>query len=198
MPDKRENYQKMSKGRILVIDDAATVKRFMEINLQQKGYDVISAPNAKSGVSKAQKEHPDLIVTDFVLPDATGGQICSFLRKHPKYDDIPIILISGDKENFENKKLKRLSDIYFMSKPFTGPELANRVEEILKLRKEKKKQILPTPPVKPTPQVDLDKLKDQIFQILESYTDDFIKSKYSFQVKRIIIKAISEAFEKLK
>lgn len=185
----------MGKGNILVIDDAITVSRFIENKLVDRGYKVITAQNAKSGVRKVQKEHPDLIITDFILPDATGGQICSYLRKHAKYNDIPIMLISGDKDNFEKTRLKNFQNVFFLVKPFTGPELGEKVEKILEEIRTAKAP--PKKVEKKPPAVDLDALKDSIFQSFESYTDEFIEAKYSFQVKQILFKAITEAFNNL-
>src|SRR5215211_4547771 len=84
----------MEKHRILIIEDNADTRRFLEAMLN-KDFDVLSAENAVIGIEFARNKAPDLILLDIMLPILSGYDACSLLKKDEKTKRIPIIFLSA-------------------------------------------------------------------------------------------------------
>lgn len=84
----------MSEKTILVIDDSATIRRFVDNELSSAGYRVIMAGTAEDGIIKAGEENPDLIILDHQLPGTTGYEVCCQLLEQPNLATIPVVASS--------------------------------------------------------------------------------------------------------
>lgn len=84
----------MSEKTILVIDDSATIRRFVDNELSSAGYRVIMAGTAEDGIAKAGEEQPDLIILDHQLPGTTGYEVCCQLLAEPSLATIPVVASS--------------------------------------------------------------------------------------------------------
>src|SRR5688572_20223812 len=84
----------MEKPRILVIEDNADTRRFLEAMLG-KEFEVLSAENGVIGVEFARNRSPDLVLLDLMLPVLSGYDTCSLLRQDPKTKHVPIIILSA-------------------------------------------------------------------------------------------------------
>lgn len=80
--------------KILVVDDEANIRRFLNHELTQKGYVVIEAANGHEAIRMAREHLPDLITLDVLMPDITGLDVTAVLKKDPATKDIPIVIIS--------------------------------------------------------------------------------------------------------
>lgn len=84
----------MSEKTILVIDDSATIRRFVDNELSSAGYRVVMAGTAEDGIIKAGEENPDLIILDHQLPGTTGYEVCCQLLADPSLANIPVVASS--------------------------------------------------------------------------------------------------------
>src|SRR6476661_2094930 len=84
----------MDKARILIIEDNADTRRFLEAMLKAE-FDIITAENAVIGIDYARNKLPDLILLDIMLPILSGYDACSLLKKDEKTKRIPIIFLSA-------------------------------------------------------------------------------------------------------
>ena len=85
--------------RVLIIDDDPEFVEATSTLLDAQGYDVVSAPNGKVGVAKANEEHPDIILLDVMMTrDTEGFDVARELNKNPQLKNIPIIIVSGIKK----------------------------------------------------------------------------------------------------
>src|SRR5438067_2189763 len=82
-------------ANILIIDDDVQVSQMLQSHLTELGHKVTVAHRGEEGMATAHKATPDLILLDVILPDATGFQLCSRLRKESATASIPIIMMSG-------------------------------------------------------------------------------------------------------
>src|SRR4051794_8273706 len=80
---------------VLVIDDDMDVTQLLENQLKDEGLNVQVAHQGEEGLAKALQTMPDLIMLDVFLPDATGFQICSQIRKNRTPQAVPIIMMTG-------------------------------------------------------------------------------------------------------
>ena len=91
--------------RILVIEDNQDQVDLLTSLLQRAGYELLIARNGQEGLTMARKERPDLILTDLMLPQLNGYEICTMLKQDTKYQDIPIMVLSATKVEEQDAKL---------------------------------------------------------------------------------------------
>jgi len=121
----------MEKHRILIIEDNADTRRFLEAMLA-KDFEVISAENAVIGIEFARNKSPDLILLDIMLPILSGYDACSLLKKDEKTKSIPIIFLSAKNSVPDiTHGLTTGADDY-IPKPFDYKELLARIKARLR------------------------------------------------------------------
>ena len=84
-----------SKKKILVIDDEPDMVTYISIFLEDEGFQVASAHGGPQGIAKARREAPDLITLDINMPEMSGIEVLTTLRRDPDLAGIPIIIITG-------------------------------------------------------------------------------------------------------
>ena len=85
--------------RVLIIDDDPEFVEATSTLLDAQGYEVVSAPNGKVGIAKANEEHPDIILLDVMMTrDTEGFDVARELNKNPQLKNIPVIIVSGIKK----------------------------------------------------------------------------------------------------
>jgi twitching motility two-component system response regulator PilH len=121
--------------RVLVVDDSTTVLAILKKMLTQNGCEVFEALDAEAGLEQAFADPPDLILLDIVLPGMSGFVALRLLRKNPQTHDVPVIMISGNKQATEEYYVQRIGADDFMTKPFTRAELFERVQRVFAARR---------------------------------------------------------------
>ncbi len=131
----------MEKHRLLIIEDNADTRRFLEAMLG-KEFEVITAENAVIGIDYARNKSPDLILLDIMLPILSGYDACSLLKKDEKTKRIPIIFLSAKNSVPDiTQGLTSGADDY-IPKPFDYKELVARIQARLRKGVEKDAQPL--------------------------------------------------------
>jgi len=121
-----------TKGRILIIDDDALVRRFVGALLSNGGYEVHEAADGEIGLRVASMMTPDLILVDLVMPYRDGYELITALRQEETTRAIPVIILSvRDREEDVVKGLRLGADDYIV-KPFSTQELLVRIEKLLR------------------------------------------------------------------
>jgi DNA-binding response OmpR family regulator len=114
---------------ILVVEDDATVRETLALNLRSEGYEVVEAEDGEEALSRAREEGPDLIVLDVMLPKLDGLTVCRILRRESR---VPIIILTA--RGTETDKIVGLetgADDYIV-KPFSLGEFLARVRAALR------------------------------------------------------------------
>ncbi|MBM7583864.1 DNA-binding response OmpR family regulator [Bacillus pakistanensis] len=127
----------MNTISVLIIDDDINIREIMKVYLIKEGYDVIEAGDGIEALSLLDKQKPDLLIIDIMMPYLDGF---SFIKEAKKMSDIPSIFVSakGDDED-KIRGLKLGSDDYLV-KPFHPEELLARVEAVLRRTNKLKKE----------------------------------------------------------
>jgi DNA-binding response OmpR family regulator len=121
----------MEKHRILIIEDNADTRRFLEAMLG-KEFEIITAENGVIGIDYARNKNPDLIILDIMLPILSGYDACSLLKKDEKTKRIPIIFLSAKNSVTDiTQGLTTGADDY-IPKPFDYKELLARIRARLR------------------------------------------------------------------
>lgn len=124
----------IEKETILVVEDNPELRKFLKDQFKQK-YDVLSAKNGVKALEKAMKSGPSLVISDVMMPEMDGFELCKAIKSNPLLSHIPIILLTA--KNAQQYKLEGLeygADDY-ISKPFNVKELKAKVKSILYNRK---------------------------------------------------------------
>ncbi|WP_338750610.1 response regulator transcription factor [Bacillus sp. FJAT-52991] len=115
---------------ILVVDDEQSIVTLIKYNLEQAGYQVITALDGKEGLDKAMEESPDLMILDWMLPGMDGMEVCKELRQQKV--STPILMLTAKDEEFDKVLGLELGADDYMTKPFSPRELLARVKAILR------------------------------------------------------------------
>ena len=117
---------------ILLIEDNKDVRENTAEILELANYKVIQAENGKIGVEEAQKNKPDLIICDIMMPVLDGYGVIHLLNKNTETASIPFIFLTAKSERLDFRKGMEMGADDYISKPFDDIELLNAVESRLK------------------------------------------------------------------
>lgn len=118
-------------AKILVIEDVKTESLIIKKILNTMGHIVIDASNGKDGLAVVEKEMPDLVISDIVMPMMDGFQVCRKIKRNAKTKEIPVILVSSktqDSDKFWGLKQGASS---YLNKPIDEAELVDAVKSAL-------------------------------------------------------------------
>ena len=117
---------------ILVIEDNEDIRENVEEILTLSDYKVLTAANGKEGVEAAQKNDPDLIICDIMMPGIDGYGVLHVLHKDPHTQNIPFIFLTSRSERSDFRAAMEMGADDYITKPFSGNELLNAIESRLK------------------------------------------------------------------
>lgn len=119
----------MSK-KILVVDDEQSILTLLQYNLEQAGFDVVTALDGEDGLQKGLAENPDLMVLDLMLPKMDGIEVCKQLRQQKIM--VPILMLTAKDDEFDKVLGLELGADDYMTKPFSPREVVARIKAILR------------------------------------------------------------------
>ena len=117
------------QARILLVEDDKALRRYLEVTLERAGYDVLTAGDGLEAMKLALSSEINLVITDEVMPNLSGHELCRFLRNSPKLAQIPIVLLSGLERRASGGE-EVLADA-FLAKPVTAEKLKECVAGLL-------------------------------------------------------------------
>jgi two-component system, OmpR family, alkaline phosphatase synthesis response regulator PhoP len=118
------------KNKVLVVDDEQSIVTLLKYNLEQAGFEVITAMDGEEGRNLAELEAPDIIVLDLMLPKLDGIEVCKQLRQ--KKIMTPILMLTAKDDEFDKILGLELGADDYMIKPFSPREVIARVKAILR------------------------------------------------------------------
>ena len=118
-------------ARILVADDTPQIVRIVTYKLEQKGHEVTAVSDGLAAIEEARAHPPELCILDVLMPGADGYEVLQAVRKDPKIQDIPVIMLTslGDDSHVVRGLEHGAND--YMVKPFSPSELLARVDRLL-------------------------------------------------------------------
>lgn len=122
--------------KVLVADDSIAVRKVAERLLTEAGLGVTLAANGEEALAYLAKECPDVIVSDVIMPDKSGYEVCSFVRAQGALKNTPVLLISGIVNEEVARQAESCRADGVLKKPFQGSSLKDRVLELLAKKKE--------------------------------------------------------------
>lgn len=130
--------------KILIADDSIAVRKVAERLLTEAGFGVALAANGEEALAYLAKERPDVVVSDVIMPDKSGYEVCAFVRGNTILAATPVLLISGIVNDEVTKQAESCRADGVLKKPFQGTSLKDRILELIARRQE------PAPAAAPT------------------------------------------------
>lgn len=119
--------------KILIIEDEKDLRFFLTTAFKTEGFEIIEAIDGETGIEKAKKEKPDLILLDLLLPGIDGFEVLSRLKKDEELEKIPIFVLSNfDQEEKKEKSFKLGAVDYLVKANFSLEEIVEKVSSFLK------------------------------------------------------------------
>lgn len=115
---------------VLVVEDLPSERELISRYLQESGYAVINATNGKEALEKTLQQKPDVVVTDVVMPDMNGFELCRNLKKNPDTQKLPVIACTSKNQELDRLwGMKQGIDVY-ITKPFSRDEILRAVKSV--------------------------------------------------------------------
>jgi len=120
----------MSK-KLLLADDSITIQKVIGITFANEDYELTVVDNGDSALAKAREIHPDLVLADVFMPGKNGYELCSAIKQDPDLKGVPVLLLSGTFEPFDEDKARSSGADSWIAKPFESQALIDRVDQLL-------------------------------------------------------------------
>jgi DNA-binding response OmpR family regulator len=121
-----------TKYKILAVDDEKRMVRFIQLNLEQDGFQVITAYNGKEALEQVRTQLPDLVLLDIMMPDINGFEV---LKKIREVSSVPVIMLTAKGEEDDRIQGLELGADDYITKPFSPRELVSRIRAVLRRTK---------------------------------------------------------------
>lgn len=119
-----------SVGTILIVEDSPSELELMSHYLQESGYKVLKATGAKEAIEKIKVEEPTVIITDLVMPDMSGFELCRYLKKNPDTQEVPIVVCSSKNKEIDRLWAMRQGAKAYVTKPYTRDQLLRAIKSV--------------------------------------------------------------------
>jgi CheY-like chemotaxis protein len=117
---------------VVFIDDSATMREVIKIAFRRENIEVVAYPDAATALTNIEQSKPDVVITDVIMPDKDGYEVCQSIKQHPKLNGTPVILMSGVVNRAVAEKAFSVKADELIRKPFQPQDLITRVKHLLK------------------------------------------------------------------
>ena len=117
---------------VLIVDDSQTLRQMLTELLQHSGLRVVVATNGLEAKAQIQAKAPDLVITDLIMPEMNGYELCRWIKNEPTTQGIPVLICSTKSEEFDRYwGMKQGADAY-ITKPFHPVDMMKTVKQLLR------------------------------------------------------------------
>ena len=117
--------------RLLLADDSITIHKVVELILASEGFEIKAVTNGEDALAAIYTFKPDIVLADVEMPRLNGYFLCEKIKQDPSTSDIPVVLLAGAFEPFDEELAKRVKSDGFVVKPFESQELISKINETL-------------------------------------------------------------------
>ncbi len=122
----------MSKRKLLLADDSITIQKVVNLTFADEGIEVITVGDGDAAMKKFVEVMPDLVMADVNMPGVDGYRICEMIKQDDETRQIPVILLVGSFEPFDEEEARRVGADDYLTKPFQSiRQLVNKVTDLL-------------------------------------------------------------------
>lgn len=128
---KVKGEEKVSK-KLLLADDSVTIQKVVNLTFADEGIEVLTASDGNTAIEMLKIYRPDIVIADVNMPGLNGYQLCERIKKDERLKSIPVVLLVGSFEPFDEQEAKRVGADDFLTKPFQSiRQLINKVSALL-------------------------------------------------------------------
>ncbi len=127
--------KKISKTRILVVDDEPNIVQTLQDRLEMNEYEVFTAGNGREGLKRFEDERPHVILLDVIMPIMDGHEMLEVLRKQPGGQDVSVIMLTARSQTQDIARANACGIDDYIVKPFDLSELLEKIESVVEHRK---------------------------------------------------------------
>src|SRR5260221_6945243 len=117
---------------VYFIDDSATMREVIKIAFRRENINVVACHDAATALAEIETARPDIVITDVIMPDKDGYDVCQHIKSHPNLAKTPVILMSGVVNRAVAEKAFAVKADELLRKPFQPQDLIARVKHLLK------------------------------------------------------------------
>ncbi len=118
---------------VYFIDDSATMREVIKIAFRRENIDVVTYHDAQTALAEIENDKPDIVITDVIMPDKDGYDVCQYIKTHPDLAKTPVVLMSGVVNRAVAEKAFAVKADELLRKPFQPQDLMARVKQLLKI-----------------------------------------------------------------
>ena len=116
---------------VYFIDDSATMREVIKIAFRKENIHVVTCPDAATAIAQFDATAPNAVITDVIMPDKDGYEVCQFIKQHERFGGTPVILMSGVVNRDVAEKAMAVRADELIRKPFQPQDLIARVKNLL-------------------------------------------------------------------
>lgn len=117
--------------KVLIADDEEDVKAVLQMFLQSRGYDVITAYDGLDAIDQVNREKPDLVLLDIMMPMIDGFEVCRKIKANPDTNPIPVVMLSAAGHAESVQKGLDVGAVDYLVKPFEPEQLLKLIQKII-------------------------------------------------------------------
>ena len=118
-------------SKILLADDSITIQKVVNLTFTDEGIEVISVSNGDMAERRLQEVDPDLVLADIFMPGKNGYELCEAIKQNPQFRDVPVVLLVGAFEPFNESEARRVKADAHLTKPFESRVLVETVKNLI-------------------------------------------------------------------
>jgi CheY-like chemotaxis protein len=119
------------RSRILLADDSITIQKVVNLTFADEGIDVVAVSNGEMAEKRMNEVNPDLVLADIFMPGKNGYELCETIKKNPQFKRVPVVLLVGAFEPFDQGEAKRVRADGHLTKPFESRTLVETVRKLI-------------------------------------------------------------------
>jgi DNA-binding response OmpR family regulator len=117
--------------KVLVVDDDPYILMSLEFLMKKNGYDVMVARNGTEALDLVEKQLPNIVLLDIMMPDVDGYEICRHIKKTPKLKHTKVVFMSAKTKEADIQKGYDLGAALYITKPFSTRELTKQINQLM-------------------------------------------------------------------
>lgn len=131
-------------SRILLADDSITIQKVVNLTFADEGIEVVSVSNGEVAERRLSEVNPDLVLADIFMPGKNGYELCEFIKQSAQFRNVPVVLLVGAFEPFDQIEARRVRADAHLTKPFESRTLVETVRKLITVSNQGRSAPLPS------------------------------------------------------
>lgn len=173
--DNMETNVANNKPMLLIVDDDSEIVSYMRSQFE-KDFNIITAFSGESGWKQVLSKRPDVVVTDYRMPNGNGVELSQLIKSNPETDNIPIIMLTGEGDEMLQLHSLNIQVDHYLEKPVNVMVLKGAINQVLRVRENMRNKVRRTEMGSDIPTVEIENPDDKLFKrisdSIKSHLDD--------------------------